>query len=36
MAKKLGEEEWFYSKTANLNVVNSRVAVNWQDLARTV
>jgi hypothetical protein len=36
VAEKLGEKEWFCRKTANLNVVNSKIAVNLQNLARIV
>jgi hypothetical protein len=36
VAEKLGEEEWFYRKTTNLNVANSKIAVNLQNLARIV
>jgi len=36
VAEKLGQEEWFYRKTANLNVVNSKIAVNLQNLAGIV
>jgi hypothetical protein len=36
VAEKLGEEEWFYRKTANLNLANSKIVVNLQNLARIV
>jgi hypothetical protein len=36
VAEKLGEEKWFYRKTANLNVVNSKIAVHLQNLLRIV